>query len=351
MKVCRMDCPYCGANIEADVENRKIVYCTYCGKQIRLESDSNNITINQNININQNVNQRVTNDAEILKEQNRHRENRWVLIIASVLLLIIVGGISTLFFRKNSSNTNETSANAQEQSEKTTEKKEETPVEKEEKAQTDNKSANSETANHEESTTSNDQDKQQIELLDSGYSIDTSGSYVVINYAVKIKNPNKDYAVEFPSIRITARAADGTILKTDERVLSFMDADEIILYAGETLYEGKKPNSVDISVSNPDYGFRPKDEKKASQAQFSISNVSVNKGSYDRTFTGEITNNSSEDLMSAAVIVIFKRGGKMIGGATSYVDTLKSGATIPFEVRDRRSSIEYDDYEIYGLPW
>ena len=349
MKICRMDCPYCGANIEADVENRKIVYCTYCGKQIRIENDLNNITIHQNININQNVNQRVTNDAEILKEQNRHRENRWVLIIASVILLIFVGGISILVLRKSNSTTIETTTSVRE--EKTKEKKEDTSaVKKEEKAHSDSQTTNNETTNHKDTTSSSDQEKQQIELLDSGYSVEASGSYIVINYAVKIKNPNKEYAVEFPGIRVTARSADGAILKTDEQVLSFMDADETILYAGDVLYEGKKPDSVDISVSNPDYGFQPKNEEKASQNRFVISNVSVNKGSYDRAFTGEITNNSGEDLMSAAIIVIFKRGDKLVGGATGYADKLNSGATIPFEVSDR-SSIEYDSYEVYGLPW
>lgn len=347
MKVCRMDCPYCGASIEADVENREIVYCTYCGKQIRIENDSSNITVNQNININQSINQRVTNDAEILKEQNRHRENRWVLIIVSIILLVFVGGISALFFRKDNSTTAESNTNVKEENVK---KEEPSVVQKEEKPQSDNQSTKNETTNHKESTSSSDQEKQQIELMDSGYTVETSRSYVVINYAVKIKNPNKEYAVEFPTIRITARSADGTILSTDEQVLSFMDADETILYAGRELYEGNKPNSVDISVSNPDYGFEHKDEKKASQAQFSISNVSVNKGSNDRAFTGEITNNSSEDLRSAAVIVIFKRGGKMIGGATDYADNLTSGATVPFEVSDS-SSIEYDSYEVYGLPW
>ena len=353
MRVCRMDCPYCGANIEADVENRKIVYCTYCGKQIRIENDLSNITINQNININQNVNQRVTNDAEILKEQNRHRENRWVLIIASVLLLIFVGGVSILLLRKNSSATVETYTTVREEKEKTTEKKEKpTLVKKEEKASSDNQPVKNETgtAYNEESTSSSDQDKHQIELLDSGYTVETRGSYVVINYAVKINNPNKEYAVEYPHIRITARSADGAILKTDEQVLSFMDADETILYAGEVLYEGKAPNSVDISVSNPDYGFRPKNGDKSSQSQLVISNLSVNRGSYDRTFTGEITNNSKEDLTSVSVIIIFIRGGKMVGGDHDYADNVRSGSTVPFEVRDR-SSIEYDSYEVYGLPW
>ena len=92
METKKIDCPYCGANIDADIENRKMVYCTYCGKQISLENNSNETNINQKISITQNVNHRVTNDADILREKNRHKERIVIIPIICAILVIIVGG-------------------------------------------------------------------------------------------------------------------------------------------------------------------------------------------------------------------------------------------------------------------
>lgn len=350
MKMCRMECPYCGASIEADVENRKSVFCTYCGKQIKIENDPSNVTINQNINIKKNINQRVTNDAEILKEQNRHIENKWDMILTCVLLAIVFGITLFLYIRIHSNAAKETNVNVQEEKVDEADNKEILSDLQEEKDKSEDQSKNYEKEDIEESMSSSDQDRQQIQLADSGYTVETSGGYVIIYYAVKIKNPNKDFAVEFPTIRITARSADDTILKTYDQVLFFIDANETILYAGKVLYEGKLPNSVIFSVSNKDHNYIQHNGSKACQRQFDISNLSVNKGNRSRTFTGEITNNSNEDLNTAAVTVIFLRGNKMVGGATDYVDQLKSGATEPFEVDDS-SSIQYDSYKVYGLPW
>ncbi len=361
MKVCRMDCPYCGASIEADVENRKIVYCTYCGKQIRIENDSSNITVNQNININQNINQRVTNDAEILKEQNRHRENRWVLIIASIILLILVGGISILFIRRNSNTTVETSTNVKDEIVEQAEKKEEIPtaqkedplvVQQEEKKEPENQPTSNEVVSQNDSTSSNDQDKQSIELVESGYSVTASNDseYVDIYYAVKILNPNKEYAVRYPKLRITARAADGTILTTDEQRIRLIEAGESIIFACNTLYEGKRADSVEISVSDEGTYFQHNGSNLAYQKQLVVSNTSVNNASHKRTFTGEVKNNSDVDLDAVFIAVVFKNKGKMIGGEYGFIHKLKSGDTLPFEVTDW-SDIEYDSYEVYGLQW
>ena len=45
MRMCRIEHPYCEVSIEADVDNRNSVFCTCCGKQIRIENDSSNINV------------------------------------------------------------------------------------------------------------------------------------------------------------------------------------------------------------------------------------------------------------------------------------------------------------------
>ena len=86
METKKIDCPYCGANIDADIENRKMVYCTYCGRQILFENNSNDTNINKKISITQNVNHRVINDADILREKNRHKESIIIPIICAIVV-------------------------------------------------------------------------------------------------------------------------------------------------------------------------------------------------------------------------------------------------------------------------
>lgn len=195
------------------------------------------------------------------------------------------------------------------------------------------------------------QDGQPIELVESGYSVNSNDGYVSVYYAVKIHNPNEEYAIEFPKIQITARSEDGKILKTDEQVLNSIAANDTIVYGSSVGYEGEEADSVEISVSNgkDDY-MHQSGSGVIRQEQLAVSNVSENIGEFNRTYTGEVTNNSTEDLSMAAIIVIYKNGDEMIGGDATYIDDLSSGSTKPFEISEY-SDLEYESFEIYALQW
>ena len=195
------------------------------------------------------------------------------------------------------------------------------------------------------------QDGQQIELVESGYSLDSNDGYVSVYYAVKIYNPNEEYAIEFPKIQITAKSEDGKILKTEEQVLNSIAANDTIIYGNKVSYEGEEADSVEISVSNGKNDYMHQSGSGViRQEQLAISNVSENVGEYETTYTGEVTNNSTEDLSTVAVIVIYKNGDEMIGGDATYIDDLSSGSTKPFEISEY-SNLEYESFEIYALQW
>ena len=47
MKITKITCPYCGANVNLDPYNR-IDYCTFCGAKLMLEDDGKTFTYNYN---------------------------------------------------------------------------------------------------------------------------------------------------------------------------------------------------------------------------------------------------------------------------------------------------------------
>lgn len=201
-------------------------------------------------------------------------------------------------------------------------------------------------------TQQKEQDKpQKIVLLDSGWCSYKSGDWAHVPYAVQIENPNTDYAVEYPTITITAKDSEGKILSTDDMTLNSIAANDIIFYGNEIFYEGSEPAEVEISVSNNERNFAKQDgEKYVMQNDFVISNVSENNGTF-KSYTGEISNNSEVDFDTVAIIVIYKREDRIIGGEAQYVDDLMGKSTKPFELSSDSDEFEYDSYEIYAIQW
>ena len=69
MNLKKLSCPSCGANINLELEDRKTVFCPFCGNQFAIDNEKSVQTNNINIHA------RVTNDAKVMKEIAKDREN------------------------------------------------------------------------------------------------------------------------------------------------------------------------------------------------------------------------------------------------------------------------------------
>lgn len=195
-------------------------------------------------------------------------------------------------------------------------------------------------------------EKKKVELIDSGYSVVDNGDGVNISYGVKISNPNPELAIDFPKIVITAKDEGGAILHNEEQVLMSIAADDTVLYAGSTYYEGKAPTTVEISVSNSkdDYSYQQGSDAIPQEA-FVISNISTREEYGDHVFMGEVTNGSTKDTSIAITVIYYDEAGAIIGGTTGYTDEVEAGEKAVFEISDYSGGIEFASYEIYGLSW
>lgn len=194
---------------------------------------------------------------------------------------------------------------------------------------------------------------EKVQLVDSGYSVITNSydNSKYINYAVQITNPNESYAIQFPEIHITAKGTDGSILSTDSQTLYFIAAGDTYYYAGMTRsYQGDMPGSVEITVDNSDNNaISQQGSDIVLSRDLAVSNTS---DTADST-TGEITNNSTVDLSTAAVIVVFKKGDQLVGGDETYINNLNSGSTAAFQISKYMgvSAGQYDSYTVNVLQW
>lgn len=89
MKLRVLKCPECRANLEIE-EGRTSCYCQYCGCKIILDDENQEVTINKNINITKNITHtnRSIDDAEVIRETNKAKEDKrgWIALIVCAII-------------------------------------------------------------------------------------------------------------------------------------------------------------------------------------------------------------------------------------------------------------------------
>lgn len=101
MKVVKLACPVCGANIEA---NEKMLFCSYCGAKLFVDDESTNININFTKHDEARIRESERKERVRLKELeyeeriNKHND-KVVLLVMGILFLVafLCFGIGMLF--------------------------------------------------------------------------------------------------------------------------------------------------------------------------------------------------------------------------------------------------------------
>ncbi|KFI84137.1 Serine/threonine protein kinase [Bifidobacterium pullorum] len=191
-----------------------------------------------------------------------------------------------------------------------------------------------------------------LELVETGWSADESG---YVHYAFGLRNTSDSLCVRSPSIEITGRGEDGTVLFSATQVL-------MVSFPGETTYFGAQagngngiiPATVDFTVLEPeDYNY----ETSSESASFKASNLHAASDGYGgEIFSGEISvakdsarvrERSSQLNVS---LVLRDDAGAIIYGFDTYVDWPPEGGSRPFSM-DVYDPPAYDSFEVYAQPW
>ncbi len=196
------------------------------------------------------------------------------------------------------------------------------------------------------------EDLEEVELVDSGYRAFESDEGITVYYAVKLKNPNKDYAILFPRISIVAYDDEGRVVKTEETSVMGIAAGDEISFGNHISYDGKIATKVDISASNGRYSYEKQEGSKIIPVgDLEIADVEEKTESYSRSYTGSIKNNSKTKSKTMMISVVYKKGDELTGGEVSFIKNVNAGATKKFEVLALPNFKEYDSYEVTAIPW
>ena len=185
-------------------------------------------------------------------------------------------------------------------------------------------------------------------IKEYGYCISDAG-YLYI--AVILNNPNTQYAVEFPSFRVTAYDEADKVIGTEDQTLSVIYPNQDFAYAGQCFKVSTEPIRVDVTVIEPDeYNItNPNSLEYSTYIQMQGEGTSI----IDEKILGEISNQNTYDIDSAIATVLFRDSeGKLVGGDCTFIDKIPAGGKTPFEIKTTYSDIVVtDNYEVWANIW
>lgn len=164
-----------------------------------------------------------------------------------------------------------------------------------------------------------------IEIKDQQWIVN---DYGYLYCYVTLFNPNTDIAVEYPSVRITARDASNVLLGTYDQTCSIVYPQQEMTYGFQAFSVEENPTTVDIEMLDvEDYDLKKVDPSAHNPME------AVNVAIRSDKVVGEISNANDTEYDMAAVTVLMKNdNGDLVGILTSFVDKISPNSTTPFEI-------------------
>ena len=191
-----------------------------------------------------------------------------------------------------------------------------------------------------------------LELVETGWSVDESG---YVHYAFGLRNTSDSVCIQLPSVEITGRGEDGSVLFSETLIMANAFAGETVYFGSETGNgNGIVPATVDFTVLEPDdYSYVNSGES----ASFRADNLSAASDGYGgEIFSGEISvvkdsaRVREQSSMLAVSLVLRDDAGAIVYGYSTFVDWPPEGGSRPFSM-DVYDPPAYDSFEVYAQPW
>lgn len=195
-------------------------------------------------------------------------------------------------------------------------------------------------------------DTADLQVVECGWWVGDMG---YVNYGFALRNASADVRVDLPQVTITGRDASGSVVFTQDQVLSSLMPGET-QYFGGVAGNGAAPAEVTFEVSPPqDYNVVA---STGTPARFEAHGV---RAALDQlggtTVTGEITLveegvDCFDGGMGQTAITLILRDaqGDIVFGDATFANAPAPGSSVPFEFNEYDIP-EYATIEVYATPW
>lgn len=171
-----------------------------------------------------------------------------------------------------------------------------------------------------------------------------------LKYSFIAHNNMTDKAIYLPAFRITVRGADGGLISTTEQVLNVIYPDQDTVYAGQGSQIDETPASIEVTFVEPDDDWHIVSTSKLDHANYTPFEIKNSKLK-DNRIIGELYNPNDYNQSTIAITIIFRdKNDQLLGGDTSFINNVKAGETVPFELHVSKDLIT-SSFEVFAQPW
>ncbi len=189
-----------------------------------------------------------------------------------------------------------------------------------------------------------------LTIEESCWFISGSSLESYVNYTVVLENHDRNYGIEYPTVRITAKDKTGKILGTDTMTGStIMPGDHIALTNILAISDHDSENDVEVEFAVAS-GSPVSDTGLPRSTDFTIDNITDNNDDFFPNVTGEITS-SYKDSINVAITAILRKNGRLIAADTSYMDSLQPNTPTAFQIDLSSDMPDYDSVEVMVQDW
>lgn len=188
-----------------------------------------------------------------------------------------------------------------------------------------------------------------LEIAEAGYSV-VDGFYV--EYAFVLRNPNSDFGVQYPAVRLTMRDKDGRVLSTAGPTFGrWLLPGETAAFAGEVRV-GQSPAKIDFDVVDPGTKWKTASESKSAVLALKTGHLKIKKLAPGIAFTCDVENPNSAVVDDfAASIILRDKSGRIIAGLTGFGDELPPGSKQTFTVKSVHNVPKFATAEAFAQQW
>jgi hypothetical protein len=158
----------------------------------------------------------------------------------------------------------------------------------------------------------------------------TKTGKVRINVAVVAENPYADRFASYPTIQVTAHAADGSVIGTKEFHTAGIPPKGRIAFAASVFTE-ERPAKVEIRPLSAEY--EPTSYKPAEFRPFGLLNVSRGEGpDGGLSITGEVENPYRRETKAYVTLLFRDAAGKLLSGHSKWIQKVQAEGPTPFAI-------------------
>lgn len=162
-----------------------------------------------------------------------------------------------------------------------------------------------------------------VRLLEQGYGQDEMGA----SFGLLVDNPNEGYALESSQYLVTAFAADGQVIDTEDGYIA-------VLMPGEVLGVGGSLTTGDEAIASIEAHVLPGDYIEAEGVPgFGAENVTYRPGGGYGKVSGQITNPYDSDVSDLRIAaLVYNADDEIVGGGFTYLDFVPANGKTAVEV-------------------